>query len=74
MNVYMIVPNDKFRLPLYWGDSIAELAKHAHMTYEAVERGIRRAMYGKRQHSKYEVGARRERHSKDSSHAKAWRS
>lgn len=55
MNVYMIVTNDKFRLPLYWGDSIAELAKHAHMTYEAVDRGIRRAMYGKRQHSKYEV-------------------
>lgn len=55
MNVYMIVTNDKYRLPLYWGDSIAELAKHAHMTYEAVERGIRRAMYGKRQHSKYEV-------------------
>jgi hypothetical protein len=44
MNVYMIVTNDKYRLPLYWGDSIAELAKHAHMTYEAVERGIRRAM------------------------------
>lgn len=55
MNVYMIVTNDKFRLPLYCGDSIAELAKHAHMTYEAVERGIRRAMYGKHQHSKYEV-------------------
>ena len=55
MNVYMIVNNDKYRLPLYWGDSIAELAKHAHMTYEAVERGIRRAMYGKSQHSKYEV-------------------
>lgn len=55
MNVYMIVTNDKYRRPLYWGDSIAELAKHAHMTYEAVERGIRRAMYGKHQHSKYEV-------------------
>ena len=55
MNVYMIVTNDKYRLPLYWGDSIAELAKYAHMTYEAVERGIRRAMYGKSQHSKYEV-------------------
>lgn len=46
MNVYMIVTNDKFRLPLYWGDSIAELAKHARMTYDTVERGI---------HSKYEV-------------------
>lgn len=24
MNVYMIVTNNKYRLPLYWGDSIAE--------------------------------------------------
>lgn len=55
VNVYMIVTNDKYRLPLYWGDSIAELADHARLNYMTVKTGIRKAMRGKRQHSKYEV-------------------
>lgn len=40
MNIYMIVTQDKYELPLYWGSSIAELAQRAHMKYNTVNRGV----------------------------------
>lgn len=39
--IYMIVTRDKYRLPLYWGSSIRELAERAHMNYRTVHRGVR---------------------------------
>lgn len=42
--MYMIVTNDKYRLPLYWGSTIAELSQRAHMKYNTVNRGIWKAM------------------------------
>jgi len=44
MNIYMIVIQDKYELPFYWGSSIAELTQRAHMKYNTVNRGIWKAM------------------------------
>lgn len=55
MNIYMIVTQDKYELPLYWGSSIAELAQRAHMKYNTVNRGVWAAMRGEKGHTKYVV-------------------
>lgn len=53
MNIYMIVTQDKYELPLYWGSSIAELAQRAHMKYNTAHRGVRAYMRGEKDHTKY---------------------
>lgn len=53
--IYMIVTRDKYRLPLYWGSSIRELAERAHMNYRTVHRGVWGAMRGRKADAKYEV-------------------
>lgn len=55
MNIYMIVTQDKYELPLYWGSSIAELAQRAHMKYNTVNRGVWAAMRGEKGRTKYVV-------------------
>lgn len=53
--IYMIVTNDKYRLPLYWGESTAELAKNSGLNYFSVRRGVIAAMRGTKRRTKYEV-------------------
>lgn len=52
--IYMIVSSDRYRLPLYWGESEMELARNAKISYEAVLAGFRRLCKHPERKSKYE--------------------
>lgn len=52
--IYMVVSQDQYRLPMYWGESMEELARNARISYEAVLAGFRRLYKHPERISKYE--------------------
>lgn len=51
--IYMIVSEDKYRLPVFWAETVDELARISGNSYDAVYHGIGRFLKGSV--SKYEV-------------------
>lgn len=55
MNVYMIVTNDKYRLPRWWGTTTAELARRSGRKYHNVRSAICKAFRNGGSYGCYEV-------------------